>query len=420
MKNNSISISLKDDKGLVQGHCSDQFHSVLDTFVENFEKRDEVGASVVVTHEGETVVDLWGGRSSEATNEAWARDALSVVFSCTKGITGMIANILIERGLLDPCQPVADIWPEYATNGKEKTTVRMMLDHTAGVPVLRETVKDNGFYDWDYMCDLLASQQPYWEPGSKQGYHGVTYGWTIGELIRRVTGKSVGTNIQEILSKPLGLDLWCGLPEDIIPRVVPLIPAVQGEHDEDRDEVFRLAEEDPTSIPAQFIFNDGGWLSQQRFDTKESYMCEMPGTNGVSNARGLAGAYRPFALGGSVDGHKFVGADTLVGMEQISAATSRDQTLLVRTAFSLGFAKRVDDRRRSTDRCPLVLGSRAFGHVGAGGSVGFAEPAEGMSFGYNMNKMGATLSLTDRGQSLVDAVYQTLDYRSNAAGYWMR
>ena len=151
-------------------------------------------------------------------------DSVSLVFSSTKGIMALVANMLIERGLLDPFQPVAEIWPEFACNGKENATVRMMLDHTVGVPVLRTPVKPDGFYDWDYMCDLVAAEPAFWVPGSMQGYHGVTIAWTAGELIRRVTGKSVGANIQELLSEPLGLDLWCGLPEEIEPRVAPMIP----------------------------------------------------------------------------------------------------------------------------------------------------------------------------------------------------
>lgn len=419
MTNHNISVELKDDKGLVQGFCSSKFESVLDTFVENFERRDEVGACAAVTHEGETVVDLWGGRFSEVGDVPWTSDTLAMVYSASKGVTALIANVLIDRGLLDPCQLIADIWPEYAVNGKEKTTVRMMLDHTAGVPVLRETVKVDGFYDWDYMCDLLAKQAPYWEPGTQQGYHGVTSGWAVGELIRRVTGKSVGANIQEILSQPLGLDLWCGLPEEYEPRVSALIkPTVTGH--EKLDEVFVMAQTDPESIPGNFINNSGGWMDDGGADTRESHAAEIPSVNCVTNARGLAGAYRPFSLGGSYDGHSFVSADTLVGMEQISAATACDQTLRLRTAWSLGFSKRVDNRKSSDDPCPLVLGPRAFGHVGSGGSIGFAEPEEGMSFGYVMNKMGMTMSLNDRGQSLVDAVYKTLDYRSNSSGTWTK
>ena len=425
MENNSVSIDLGDEKGRVEGICSDRFQPVLDAFVKNFQEQGEVGASVALTHEGETVVDLWGGVVSEDTRQPWQSDTISLVFSATKGVTALIANVLIDRGLLDPWQPVAEIWPEFATNGKEKATVRMMLDHTVGVPAVREKIKPGGYLDWDYMCDLLARQEPFWEPGSRQGYHGVTFAWTAGELIRRATGKSVGANIQEILSVPLGLDLWCGLPEEFEPRVALMIPVpftVQA------TPMMLMAEEDPQSIPGLFLSNDGGWTNGFQLDPKTgrmpadsraSHAAEIPSANGITNARGLAGAYLPFALGGSVNGRKFVGAETLIGMEEISAATNLDATQLGRGAYSLGFMKRMDGRKSQSDQMVgLHVGRRAFGHLGAGGSHGFADPEAGISFGYTMNKMGKSTP-SDCLRTLVNAVYPSLGYKADQSGYWV-
>ena len=426
---NSVSIDLGDERGRIEGHCASEFQSVLDVFIENFRDRGEVGASACITFEGDTVLDVCGGLAEPDNQVAWTEDTVSLIFSSTKGIMALVANMLIDRGLLDPFQPVAEIWPEFACAGKETATVRMMLDHTVGVPALRTPVKPDGFYDWDYMCDLVAAEPAFWVPGSMQGYHGVTIAWTAGELIRRVTGKSVGANIQEMLSEPLGLDLWCGLPEEIEPRVAPMIPHVPAE-DEVPGEMFRRAMEDPDSVPGLFFANDGGWMTgmtavddatRTKVDERASHAAEIPAANGISNARGLAGAYRPFALGGSADGRKFVGPDTLVGMEEKSAATNYNQTFLCSASWSLGFMKSLDNRRQpfgATDSA--IIGRRAFGHPGAGGSIGFADADAGMSFAYTMNKMGGTLALTDRCQLLVDAAYRTAGFRSDAPGCWVR
>lgn len=424
-----VSIDLGEGRGRVAGRCASHFEHVLDVFVENFRARDEIGASTCVTFEGETVLDVWGGIAERATGRAWAEDTVSLVFSSTKGIMALVANMLIDQGLLDPFQPVAEIWPEFACNGKEGATVRMVLDHTVGVPALREPVKPDGFYDWGYMCDRVAAEEAFWVPGSMQGYHGVTIGWAAGELIRRVTGKSVGANIQERLAEPLGLDLWCGLPEEVEPRVAPMIPYVPAEG-ELPGAMFQAALEDPGSVPGLFLLNDGGWMSgvtaanavgATKVDERASHAAEIPAANGISNARGLAGAYRPFALGGSADGRKFVGPDTLVGMEDISAATNHNETFLCGARWSLGFMKSMDNRRQpfgSTDSA--IFGRRAFGHAGAGGSIGFADPEAGMSFAYTMNYMGGTLALTDRCQLLVDAAYRAAGFRTDAPGCWIR
>ena len=424
----SVSIDLDDGRGRIEGYCASRFQPVLDVFVENFRQRDEIGASACVTFEGETVLDVWGGLAEPATRSSWTEDTVSLVFSSTKGIMALVANMLIDRGLLDPFQPVAEIWPEFACNGKETATVRMMLDHSVGVPALRTPVKPDGYYDWDYMCDLVAAEPAFWVPGSMQGYHGVTIAWTAGELIRRVTGKSVGANIQELLSEPLGLDLWCGLPEEIEPRIAPMILHVPTE-DEVPGAMFQTAMEDPDSIPGLFLPNDGGWMSgltvandsnRAKVDERASHAAEIPAANGITNARGLAGAYRPFALGGSADGRKFVGPDTLVGMEEISGRSNFNQPFLTGAAWSLGFMKSMDNRRQPfAGPDSLIIGRRAFGHAGAGGSIGFADAEAGMSFGYTMNKMGGTLALTDRCQLLVDAAYRAAGFRSDAPGCWV-
>ena len=423
-----ISISLGEDRGEVQGFCTSQFEPVLDVFVQNFLERGELGASACVTLEGETVLDVWGGTSQTETHSAWSENTISGVMSTSKGITAIVANMLIDRGLLDPEQPVAEIWPEYACNGKENTTVRMTLDHTAGVPALRAPVKTDGFYDWAYMAARVAAEEAFWVPGTRQGYHALTYGFIVGELIRRASNKSVGENIQEMLSKPLGLDLWCGLPEEFEDRVAPLVP-IFPEQSTGTEALFLEAMADTTSLSYLLVMNQGGWhvpqtesmVSSSKLDERASHAAEIPAANCITNARGLAGAYRPFALGGSADGTRFVGPETLVGMETCSASTHFDESMGIPTAWSLGFGKGLKIRRPEVRQTEVMtMGCRAFGHPGAGGSIGFADPEPGLSFGYTMNSMDRMLMMSDRSQLLIDTTYQAMGYRSRESGFWIR
>ncbi len=396
------------DKGKIAGFVEPGFEACVDQFVTNFNEDEELGASFCVRHEGETKVDLWGGIADPATGTPWDEDTVSIVFSSTKGIMALTAHMLIEQGKLDPDQPIAEIWPEFATNGKEQATVRMTLNHTVGLPVFRDPVPEGLFLNWDKACETLAAQAPYWEPGSNQGYHAVTFAWTVGELIRRVTGKTPGTIIKEFLAEPLGLDLHCGTPEEVEPRIAPMQTANFGDVDPNNLTPFiAKALSDAESVPHKFLFNDGGFAAG--VNTRAAHAAEIPSANGITNARGLAGAYTPFALGGSMNGKTFVSDRVLRGMTQVSAATGRDETLYLPTRFSMGFMKAMDNRNNRfgmTDSA--IMGVRAFGHVGAGGSIGMADPRYGLAIGYTMNQMGAGLMLNNRGQSLVNAAYSAI------------
>jgi CubicO group peptidase (beta-lactamase class C family) len=212
--------------GRVSGYCDAKFQAVADCFVANFNERGEVGASVCVRIEGETVVDLWGGSFAADSDKAWDKDTLSIIFSCTKAATALCAHLLIDRGELDLYAPVTRYWPEFGTNGKEDVTVLMMLNHSVGLPAFREPIKEGGYYDWDYMIQRLEEEEPFWQPGTRNGYHMISFGWTVGELVRRVSGRSLGTFFREEIGEPLGLELWIGLPEEQEDRVSPMIPFV--------------------------------------------------------------------------------------------------------------------------------------------------------------------------------------------------
>ncbi len=405
------------EHGRVLGRCAPEFSNVVDAFVENFVARDEVGASVCINVAGDTVVDLWGGRVAlDDAAAPWTDDTISLVYSCTKAATALCAHVLIDRGQIDLHAPVATYWPEFAANGKESATVAMLLNHSVGVPALREPVKDGGFYDWDYMAARVAAEPPFWEPGARNGYHMATFGWTVGELVRRVSGRSLGAFFREEIAEPLDLDFWIGLPAAHFPRVAPMIPWVP-DRGAPRPPFTQSLLTDPKSIPALAFLNRGN----HRADSPQAYASEFGAGGGIANARALAGMYTPLANGGEHAGVRLVSADHIVRMREISAATQLDATLLMPTRFSLGFMRSMDNRHRPTGHMEsCLLGAAAFGHAGAGGSIGFADPSEALAFGYSMNRMGAGILLNPRGQSLVDATYRALGYRTNDPGVWIR
>jgi len=241
----------------------------------------------------------------------------------------------------------------------------------------------------------LAAEPPFWEPGTRNGYHMLNFGWTVGELVRRASGRSLGTYFAEEIAGPLGIDFWIGLPESVEPRVAPIIPHVRRKGDPLNDFAVALLS-DPTSIPALAIANTAGF----RPNSRACHAAELGGGGGVTNGRGLAGLYAPLASGG---GSLFSTSD-VDRMRRVSVATNRDATLLIPTRFGLGFMVSMDNRHVA-NADSVLLGEHAFGHVGAGGSIGFADPVAGLAFGYAMNRQGPGILLNERGQSLVDAAY---------------
>jgi CubicO group peptidase (beta-lactamase class C family) len=402
--------------GIVRGFCDPSFQNVAEEFINNFEMRGEVGASVSLNLEGETLVDLWGGYRDPAAKLPWKKDTLSIVFSCTKAATALCAHQLIEQGKMQLDARVTRYWPEFGQNGKENITVRMMLNHSAGLPAFREPIKEGGYYDWQYMVDRLSAEAPFWEPGTRSGYHMVSFGWTVGELVRRVSGMSLGRYFKENFAKPLGLDYWIGLPQEHEGRTAHMIPYVPSLEDKPTAFTSKLMT-DPTSIQHLCFLNSG----RHQPDSREAHAAEIGGAGGIANARALAGLFAPLANGGSLNGVTLLSGDHINMMSMISMATMVDLTLLIPTQFALGFMKSMDNRYRSTgDLETAIIGGKAFGHVGAGGSIGFADPECRLGFGYSMTKMGPGLLLNSRGQTLVNAAYKSLGYRTDKPGYWVK
>jgi CubicO group peptidase (beta-lactamase class C family) len=291
----------------------------------------------------------------------------------------------------------------------------MMLDHSAGVPVISAQLKPLAAADWDYMVARLEAQEPFWKPGTRNGYHMINFGWTVGELVRRVSNKSLGAFFQSEIAEPLGIEFWIGAPESVEPRVAP-IAMYKPAPGEAPGEFLVKALSERESIQGLSMLNVGFAAN-----SRECHAAEIGGAGGISNARGLAGMYAPFACGGKLRGRTFVDAATLARMGEVAVATLEDATLLIPSRFGFGFMKSMDNRRRPRgDRDSAILSSAAFGHVGAGGSIGFADPREELSFGYSMNQMGKGILLNERGQSLVDAAYRALGYATNTPGVWVK
>ena len=307
---------------------------------------------------------------------------------------------------------VKDYWPEFAQNGKEATTVQMMLNHESGVPAFREPIKEGGFLEWDYMISRLEAEEPFWEPGTRNGYHMISFGWTVGELVRRVSGQSLGEFFAEHVAAPTGADFWIGLPDGFDKPIAPILMAMPGPQDMEGKFTQKLMSE-PTSIAALSLFNVGGWTANQ----PEAHKAEIGGAGGISNARGQVAMYTPLAVN---DG-SIVSKERVAAMSRVTTATEIDATLLVATRFASGFMKSMDNRGKpGGHNMSAIIGEQAFGHVGAGGSIGFADPECGLAFSYTMNQMGTGLLLNDRCQSLIDATYKALGYRTNAPGAWVR
>lgn len=395
----------------VYGTCAPQFEPVREEFERNFAERGETGAAVAITLGGQPVVDLWGGTADAATGRPWDQDTTVVVWSCTKGAAALCVHILADRGEVDLDAPVASYWPEFAAAGKQDVTARMLLSHQAGLPAVRRELPPGAFYDWDLMTGALAAEEPFWTPGLQHGYHGLTFGFLVGEVVRRIAGSTLGTFFKDQVAGPLGLDFHIGLPEAEEGRVARVIP--QAPDPQNLSPMERAAFTEPGSIPFLMLANTGGYMTPDEPDTRAAHAAELPSTGGITNARGLAGLYRPLALGGA----PLVSEAAVRRMASVESA-SVDASLLLPTRWSAGFVKTIDNRRFGPNQS-VIYAEEAFGHPGIGGSLGFADPRARMSFGYTMNRHGGGAGLNERGQSLVDAAYRSIGYHTGAGGTWI-
>ncbi|MFN8628246.1 MAG: serine hydrolase domain-containing protein [Candidatus Binatia bacterium] len=387
----------------LSGAVDPRFRRVREVFAENFAKRGELGAAVAVIVAGRTVVDLWGGVADRSTRQPWTAATLALVFSCTKAATALCAHVLATRGRLDLDAPVTTYWPEFAAAGKERLPVRMLLNHRAGLPALDEVLPADALFDWGRMTAALAAQAPHWVPGSAHGYHAMTFGWLVGEVVRRVSGQSLGAFFREQVAGPLGLDFWIGLPAIFESRVATLrLPPLQAQA---KPSALLLAMRDRGSLVAKAFGNPPGLMAPGRMNSRAVHAAELPAANGIATARGLAGLYAPLACGGRWKGIALVDGAALRAMSTVESVGA-DRILLVPTRFSAGFMQTIDNR--PADSVIMGPNPEAFGHGGAGGSIGMADPVAQVAIGYVMNQLGSGVFLNPRGQALIDAVYDSL------------
>ncbi len=385
----------------VHGWCAPGWDGVRDAFARNFTEHGDVGAATAVHHDGRLVVDLWGG--------TYRDDTLQLVFSTTKGWTAVLANLLVERGELDLDAPVASYWPEFGAEGKASIPVRWLLTHQAGLAYPTEPCTLDDVLRWDPVVDKLAASTPLWEPGTAHGYHAVTYGFLVGEVIRRITGRTVGALVQDELSGPLGLDAWIGLPAEQEPRVEPLLGGLTPDPAADVDPGLQAMLEQfmgPDSMLGRALSCNGALSggTGNVFNTRDVHAAELPAANGICDARSLSRLYAAVIGDVAADERFPAGKRVLDPATVASASTTQtsgnDLVLFFETTFGLGFMT-------SSPFSPYG-GRMSFGHAGAGGSVGFADPEHGVGFGYVMSKMETNLSGDPRTRTLVGAVYEAI------------
>ena len=402
----------------IQGYCDDRFSVVADEFERNFVERGELGASFCATVGGETVVDLWGGHGDVVRTTAWDKDTTTVVMSSTKGVTALAAHLLVSSGELDLDEPVASYWPEFAANGKAAVLVRHLLNHQSGVAALREPLPAGGFYDWDLVTSRLAAETPFWEPGTRHGYHALTFGFLVGEVVRRITGRSLGTFVAEEIAGPLGLDLHIGL-DTVTASTVPLVPPDMATlQPSDIPPFYVQAMTDPTSLPALVLGNNGGYMEPGAWNEPAALRAEIPAAGGVTNARALAGLYRAIVHDRQVGRYALSSAD-VARMSSVQSAGGSDAVLGSPGRWTLGFFKAAGTPRGVSPAAVVALSDEAFGHTGNGGSYGFADPGCDASFAYVMNQMSMAMGLSPTGQALADALYRSLGYE-RAGHLWVR
>jgi len=382
----------------IEGTCDPKFSRVKDTFAENFEKRGEVGAAAAVMLDGKSVVDIWAGHADREKTRPWTRDTLVNVYSTTKGVTAICAHRLADKGLLDIDAPVAKYWPEFAQAGKDKLPVRYLLSHRAGMAAVRKPLDDDALFNWNKMTTALAEQEPWWEPGTKHGYHALTFGHLVGEVIRRITGKTPGTYLREEIAGPLGLDMHIGLDAKDDARAGDMIampPPGPGEPN-----LFAEIMKNPESVTFKAFMNPPGGMRPGLVNTREWRAAEIPAANGHTTARSLAKLYGVLARGGELDGVRVMSKEQ-VAKCSIEQSNGPDALLMINTRFSLGFMM-------SQPGASLGPNAKSFGHPGAGGSLGYADPDAKIGFGYTMNKMHASLLIDPRAIALIDSVYASM------------
>ncbi|MFM7534589.1 MAG: serine hydrolase domain-containing protein [Acidimicrobiales bacterium] len=382
----------------IEGECGDRFAAVKDAFAANFTRHGDIGASCAVMLHGEPVVDLWGGTLDADRTTPWQRDTIVNVWSTTKTMSCLAVLVLASRGLVDVDAPVERYWPEFGANGKGNVLVRHLLSHTAGLPGWDQRLEGADLYDWDKVTGLLAAQATWWEPGWKSGYHAVSQGNLVGEVVRRVDGRSVGRFFAEEIAGPLGADMFIGTGPEHDHRVAPIIPpppppppplpTAGGNADTGPDKAsipYRAA--NPRLVAEQ------SWEIPWR-------RAEIPAAGGHGNARGVALAQAAVSNGGRLGGHELLSAAVIERIFDVQAA-GRDLVLGIGVTFGVGYGL-------NSPRAPISPNARVCYWGGWGGSLVVNDVDAGFTMAYVMNRMGEGTVGDDRAHTILRAVYASL------------
>lgn len=379
----------------IQGHFDLRFEALKDAFVELFDDPQERGAALCVQIGGETVVDIWAGTTDRDGTEAWHSETILNLFSCTKPFAAVAALQLVEQGKLELDAPVARWWPEFAAAGKERVTPRQLFSHRAGLPALRELLPAEALYDWQQMTGALAAERPWWTPGEEHGYAPITYGWLVGELIRRIEDRGPGEAIAARIAGPLGLDFHVGLADEEFHRVSHIARKKGDMGDAAAQRLLKCMMSEPEALSTRAFTNPPSILNST--NKPEWRRLQQPAANGHGNARSLAGFYAALLDGRLLE-------PELLGEMTREYACGQDRTLLTATRLGLGCMLDQPEVANAT----YGLGRKAFGHPGAGGSVGFADPEREIAFGFVTNSLGPYVLMDPRAQRLARALGQCL------------
>lgn len=373
----------------IHGSCDPRFEPVRQAFSANFEELGDVGASVSVTLDGAPVVDLWGGTctTDAGPGQPWEQDTIINVWSCTKTMSFLVTLMLADQGLLDLDAPIADVWPEFAANGKQSVTTTHVLSHAAGLSGLDQYTPPSDLYDWDAICGRLASMSPWWEPGSQSGYHAITQGYLLGEVVRRITGVTIGHYFAEHVARPLAADFHIGTPAECDARIAHVIPPpAEGGRPIGRD---TIAWRTFASVPlVASETTSTGWRR-----------AEIPAAGGHANARSIARVMAVIANLGTLDGRRFL-SEQMCERILVEQQFGVDLVLQQPLRFGLGFGLRHADRPLPNDRCCYWNGW--------GGSKALVDMENRLSLSYVMNDMRHNLTGDHRAERLLDAAYASL------------
>ena len=377
----------------ISGTCENRLAAVKDAFAANFVEHGDIGASVAVVMGDELVVDLWGGHQDTDRTSAWEQDTIINVFSTTKTMSCLSLLVLASRGLVDVDATVETYWPEFGQNGKANILVRHLLSHTAGVPAWEQRIDGTDLYDWDKVTGLLAGQTPWWEPGTKSGYHAITQGNLVGEVVRRVDGRSVGQFFAQEIAGPMEADFHIGLGaehDDRVALVIPVPPLDFGGGD-------GSTSTDPNSIP--YRASNPRLLAEQSWELPWR-RAEIPAAGGHGNARGVALAQAAVSHGGALRGVELLSPQTIDRIFDVQAA-GRDLVLGIGVTFGVGYGL-------NSPRNPISPNARVCYWGGWGGSLVVNDVDAGFTMAYVMNRMGEGTVGDDRAHTILRSIYASL------------